>query len=191
MAVLVAFAQRVEDLPPERQVSTAPPATTIGPHHIGETLDEWVAAAPACRRNTVDIGMDKPPDCDAVSRVNSNRSGYIRYADHHGIYYWFFTDRALSGVNVSPWGPDGIQVELGFLIQKYGTPTKNEVVTHQNLYGAKWEGVNAFWQMPDGTLITAGDARNEEGRLQLVIDFKSAATVEKELRERRDKPNPY
>jgi hypothetical protein len=59
------------------------------------------------------------------------------------------------------------------------------------LYGAKWEGLNASWQMPDGTLITAGDIRNDYGNQQLVIIFKSAAVVEKELRERQNKPNPY
>jgi hypothetical protein len=169
----------------------AAPPTTVGPHHIGETLAEWISSSPACiSYNPIDYGKDGPY-CERVNEVTRAGSGYIMHQNSHGVYTWTFTDRLLSELSVIPNATESIQVELGLLIQKYGKPTKNEVITHENLYGAKWEGLNASWQMPDGTLITAGDIRNDYGNQQLVIIFKSAAVVEKELRERQNKPNPY
>jgi hypothetical protein len=50
---------------------------------------------------------------------------------------------------------DGLAELLPSLEEKYGKPTATSSEELQNAYGATFSAGRAFWQMPDGTLISA------------------------------------
>jgi hypothetical protein len=84
--------------------------------------------------------------------------------------------------------------QMDFLEAKYGEPTKTEIVTLQNSYGAKWDCFHATWNMPDGAIILAIESIENlpmSGPTRwLKVTFLSKARGQ-ELAAEGSKPNPY
>lgn len=170
--------------------------TRIGQHAMGETLKEWLAIEKfespdaACSVEMIQKQERYEGECR-----RDKAAGIITTGDHNGPKQskWKFVDQKLVSLTIvmpayagSYIEPD-VPQELKFLIDAYGPPTHTEIVAYQNSYGAKWDCIQAFWDMPDATTIIAGESIRDTDRgprRQLIVLFSPAAKEE-------IKPNPY
>jgi hypothetical protein len=92
----------------------------------------------------------------------------------------------------SPSSPEpNATQEIKFLTEAYGTPTNTRNISFQNGYGAKWDCLEATWEMPDGSVIQAAEGiRNISygARRGLKITFASKAALDKT---KAAETNPY
>jgi hypothetical protein len=81
----------------------------------------------------------------------------------------------------------------GLPSRKYGEPTERKSVTYQNAFGAKWECLQATWQMPDGAVILASESiKNLRGPTRwLTVSFVSKERIAQVAAEQKAKANPY
>ena len=79
---------------------------------------------------------------------------------------------------------------VNFLTHTYVTPFSVKRVPYYNAYGSQWECSWIFWNIPDGTQITAFEtsAFDKDGKL-LAIVFQSKGVLYRQTPE--TKPNPY
>jgi hypothetical protein len=186
-----------------------PPGTYIGRHRMGETFQEWLAithyldALPtACRSRK----RDDKEWCKRLMDIRDGKRDSLLTDDGEDrSYEWEFTNGNgnlskvtihLPNVMKAPaWRRIDIQEQIGFLIQKYGQPTKTDTVVYQNSYGAKWDCIEVNWTMPDGTEIHAlegignGYGSDLRPRRELTIFFWSKETLD--AMHQQSKPNPY
>jgi hypothetical protein len=176
-----------------------PEPTRIGPHHIGETLQEWIAASHELDNLESVCRSRKHWDKERCKHLLDIRDGKLDeigtgFDDAHG-YKWKFIDGSLQQVEVDIPGilsgsSPNIPEEVGFLIQKYGQPSESGTVVYQNSYGAKWDCLRATWTMPDGTFIMAREHIGTIGgfRRELMVIFSSKDALSSQG---QTKSNPY
>ena len=153
------------------------PGTYIGSHRIGETVQEWLA------NNQLDLTAicqsrkrEDKTVCKGLSSFQAGKLGtFYTTNDTKQTYAWLFVDGKVAQVSIEHPLPDTPQ-QMGFLIEKYGQPTKSETVAYQNAYGAKWDCLRASWEMPDGAAILAAESIKNlpEPTRWLTITFLSA-----------------
>lgn len=59
----------------------------------------------------------------------------------------------LASVVVYTGGMASQEADLKMLVEKYGEPTRINRPSYQNGYGAKFEGMEAEWELPSGTFV--------------------------------------
>jgi hypothetical protein len=173
-----------------------PPGTYIGSHRIGETVQEWLA------NNQLDLiaicqsrKREDKTVCKSLSGFQAGKVGtFYTTNDTKQKYEWLFVDGKVAQVSIEHPLPD-TQQQMGFLIEKYGQPTKSETVGYQNAYGAKWDCLHATWEMPDGAAILAAESIKNlpEPTRWLTITFLSAPERDRiqRIHGQSDKGNPY
>jgi len=84
---------------------------------------------------------------------------------------------------------------MALLIEKYGQPSESKTAEFQNAFGAKWECLEVFWNMPDGTLISAREYIDTDYRgapeRKIMIAFQSKDAIAEAQRKAKPKSNPY
>lgn len=117
--------------------------------------------------------------------------GFRALGDSHSR--WFFHGGKLSKVSVEYQNKTEEQIK--FLTDAYGPPLNTGTSKLQNGYGATFESLAAFWEMPDGTHISAIETLDNVGYLRRTLHVKflskEAAESEDVLRRASEPPNPY
>jgi hypothetical protein len=176
--------------------------TQIGGHRIGETLHEWLAISHkldnldgVCRsRRGGLLGRVDKSNCEYLRSIRDGKLSEIPTRDDDRIYRWTFASGTLSEVRIAPTYEQDKQLyfqdEVSFLVQTYGKPSTVRTVPYHNAYGAHWESLEVYWNMPDGTCIMAleDSAFARHGNL-LLIDFLSNEALNGMTQQ--TKPNPY
>jgi hypothetical protein len=83
---------------------------------------------------------------------------------------------------------------LSDLVAKYGQPSRSGTTTLQNAYGATLQVGEAYWQMPDGTVITAKESASwMSGGYQrnVAVDFLSKDEVDIAAKSDASHTNPF
>jgi hypothetical protein len=194
----------------EKNAPPPPGSTRIGEHHMGETVQEWLAITLALDGMETVCGSRKRADKDRCKEQRNlqetidRRRGLPLFLKTGSIddrtMEWEFDDGKLAKVDVSP-GFDlsnlaegikikgTIQEEIRFLTETYGEPTTISTVPYQNSYGAKWDCLEANWDMPDGTHILAAESIASGQRRLYSVLFVSKEWMGKQ--QQKGKPNPY
>jgi len=147
--------------------------TKIGPHQMGETLQEALAIEyyldnleAVCSNNH---RTRNKSECARLTNIRDGRQpAFGRGISESHQYTWTFSggpEGKLTQVEIHVPGdmasesmrPD-ISEEFALLIQAYGVPVVVEKVPYQNAYGAKFDCSRMAWKMPDGTMITASES---------------------------------
>jgi hypothetical protein len=102
--------------------------------------------------------------------ANEHPKLYDAWMNFHGgrinYIYMFWTQ----------YSPFSEQVQL--LTEKYGPPTKNEIVTKQNGFGATWQLGQATWSLANGDSILAEETMDHDGHETHVVFTWSGAPKE-------------
>ena len=180
--------------------------TYLGAHLVGETVQAWLTI------NQLDLGIicksRKREDKTICKNLSSYRDGktgtFFTTNDTKRKYEWLFIDGRVAevstgdalefSVNGSHFAVSTMQEQIGFLTQLYGPPTKTKAIPYQNALGAKWDCLEATWQMPDGGVIWAVESientRLGSGR-NINVRFLSSDRVRQLGNAQQAKPNPY
>jgi hypothetical protein len=110
-------------------------------------------------------------------------------------YLWRFAHGKLCELNITQRGWLNTAREMALLIEKYGQPSESKTAEFQNAFGAKWECLEVFWNMPDGTLISAREYIDTDYRgapeRKIMIAFQSKDAIAEAQRKAQPKSNPY
>jgi hypothetical protein len=114
--------------------------------------------------------------------------------DELGSYGWGFRNGRVASVHITrSLAFSRIETDLDYLMQTYGEPTLLETQPYQNAYGRIGICTRRAWNMPDGVVITALEARNVALGLHcLEIGFETGESVrEREAKRVNRETNPY
>ena len=143
--------------------------TTIKGHEIGESAEDFFSKAGHSELLTTCQEKKQKPDKKTCEAVRGALAGMrVETTDPK----WKRTDSAiLSGrklVRVHMTFALPMAEVLPDLENKYGKASSFSVEKSQNGYGATWEVGRAFWDMPDGTVISAIESVSFLGSLGYV-----------------------
>lgn len=179
-------------------LASAQPPTKIAFHEMGESFTQWSSITGV---NTDNIcgphpKYDKSADYKTMCRRLSNiRNGatdtfWLTQNDNPRPYGFLFVAAKLAGVTIEFPEPDTSE-QIKFLRERYGEPFNVNTVEYQNAFGAKWNCLRAFWNMPDGTSIIAAEVmRGSPPERWLTVRFITAAQLSRESGAEQFK-NPY
>jgi hypothetical protein len=184
-------------------LSAQPTPTKVYSHRLGETLQEWLA------ENQMDLAAicaskkrDDKTVCKTLSLYRDGKTGtFETIDDKKHRYEWLFIDgnvaEATTGAALdfyaggSHFAASNMDEQIGFLSQVYGPPAKVQTVPYQNALGAKWNCVEATWNMPDGAVIIATESitmMDAGPDRSIKVRFISKERV---IQLQQSKPNPY
>jgi hypothetical protein len=135
--------------------------------------------------------------CKELSHIRDSGDGHYSTKELRALgdsySTWSFSGGKLSKVSVEY--RDKTEEQIKFLTGAYGPPSNTGTSKLQNGYGATFESVAAFWEMPDGTHISAIETLESVGYLRhtLHVKFLSKEGLESEevLHRVSEPPNPY
>jgi hypothetical protein len=171
------------------------PRTDIGPHRIGETFREWLAASHQLDDFTAVCRSRKREDsdrCKQLSELWNESRDQVDTSDNDRDYKWKFIDGRLSQVTVivprvwhkpSTW--PNTQEEITSLILKHGPAAKTEIITYQSGRGKIWDCLKLSWTTPDGTVIIASECMRDthlDGPRRNTVHLMSLTRAEKLMR---------
>jgi hypothetical protein len=167
--------------------------TRIGPHHMGETLQEWAAIShelddldAVCRSRKHGLeGKVLKENCKRLENIRDGKQNVVRTSNENRLYTWHFDDGKLSAVKIDVPDPSipqqtiNIREEIDGLVEAYGKPSSRKTVSYHNAYGLAWECSELYWTMPDGTQIAAVESVNQHDDrvLEVVLLSKGAKTI--------------
>jgi len=172
--------------PPRGPATTKPkqPAgTSIGPHRLGETFNEWLAVEKieldaVCQSGARSVSMpenginaskdviekyvgdsyrqkEHATTCSDLGPIRETGSG--EYDDHRGLgtgYVHSWTfENRILVEQQSVYDVNIASKELGFLKEAYGPPASITKLPQQNAFGAKWNDTLITWHLPGGTTL--------------------------------------
>jgi len=169
--------------------------TRIGQHQMGETAQQWLDIHnpledldSICRSAQE---QDKTK-CENLQNLRDGNESIMWTKENGRDYVWTFVHGKLSEVMImADYEKLYFEQEFSFLTQIYGKPSDIVADSYHNGFGAQWKVRDAYWKMPDGTLIT--ELENSEFSNQGVvtaIEFVSKEAQQERLR-KPSKPNPY
>jgi hypothetical protein len=199
--------------PPNFLGLVLPPATQIGNHKMGETFGAWLLinsgippvnitaeTAAAAARLLTDICNPHGPqwkkaknDCKTFLPVRDTGLGDIQIESSPGqtVTWGFRRGRVVEVMREDPI--PNTQLEMAQLVEAYGPVAATKTVVYQNSYGAKWDCLEATWNMPDGTLIKLAESIKpglDSGPFRwLTVVFYSKGLIP--ALTDSSKPNPY
>jgi len=216
VAFVVALSGQTVPRNPATTKPKQPAGVRIGPHRMGETFNEWLAAEKidldaVCKSGARSVsmpenGINAPKDlvekymtdsfqqkddattCSDLSPINETGSG--DYDDH----------RRLGTSHVDSWSFENRMLvekqsvytteiaakEFAFLKEAYGPPALITKLPQQNAFGAKWNDTLVTWHLPGGTTLYMKELGGPKD--DLIITFISRDYAAAPVSR---EPNPY
>ena len=179
--------------------SLAQPPTKIGPHHLGETFDEWLSAsnidlAAICGPHKGRAAADLKFQCKGLTQLRASGLGQADSFIGSQRFNWQFMNGMVAQAEANYSMPNTAQ-QVRFLTESYGPPASTKIVPYQNALGAKWDCLEARWYLPDGAAIMANESVMNlpytGPTLWLTVTFLSKERIAWEAARHPGAVNPY
>lgn len=174
------------------------PTTKIGPHHLGETFQEWMVAGSVdlsaiCGPHKRNEAASYKQLCKGLSAIRDSGNGQadLKIADQR--FAWKFVGGTVAEAEVHYLQADTEQ-QIKLLTDVYGPLAESKIVPYQNALGAKWDCIEARWALPDGAGISAVESIETlygPPMRRLVVTFVSKEQIARYVSKMQPAVNPY
>jgi hypothetical protein len=169
--------------------------TTFKTHTLGESFQDWKT------NENIQVQCDKPKrddkaTCKRLGDIGSGAEDTFSTTDgKQARTFWFNAGKMTQVQMTLPLIGTDYTEQVGFLTQKYGSPTKTSTNTYQNAIGAHWDCGEAEWIMPDGGLIMAHESIDNNPYVGVVrnleLTWMSKERIDELAAAHKAQPNPY